>query len=306
LQSQAAAAAAAPEDTARIIQRARPDAQQVSPRPTRDAIIAFALALVLGAAVILVANATRDRYATALDAALDLHLPILVEIPKGGRKDHVVSESFKTLRERLLAQLDAFADAGGAAIMVTGSEIGCGKTFTSSNLARSLAAGSSSVLLIDGDLRRPRIHDEFDLKAEPGLATWLRLPASDESNVMASRVDLNGSRELEVVTAGAPGDDAAEILGSARMAELVQRAREQFDVLVVDSPPVGAIADALVLARLSSAVLFVVDSHRTRRRHARRALDTLRAIDANVVGLVFNRSAAPVTREAAYYSVRAS
>jgi succinoglycan biosynthesis transport protein ExoP len=318
LQERAADETAVPSDNVRVIERAFPPGDPVSPRPTRDALLALIAALVLGAALVYLRETLVDRFSSPEEAAGDLGLPILGEIPRASGQTPVL-EAFRRLRTAVVVALERQAAVGGSGpegdlghrggILVTGAEPGSGKSFITANLARALAAEGWRVVAIDGDLRRPTLHDHFELPRRPGLGDLLVDEGLDRhvqtltSPVGADAGDLAGGGEMRVVTAGRYIEDSVERLSSRRMAMIMTRLQEESDFVVFDSPPALAVVDPVVLARYSDGVIFVIDSRKTRRRDARRAVQTMRAIGTPVLGLVVNRSHAPV---GGYYSYEAT
>jgi capsular exopolysaccharide synthesis family protein len=311
LQDRAADETANPGDTVRVIERALPPSDPVSPQPVRDALLAFILALVLGAAAVYARETLFDRYGSPEEAARDLGLPVLGEIPKAPERAMAL-EPFRSLRtaallalERTTERRDLSGDgAGGAELLITGAEPGCGKSYVTANLARALAAEGRRVVAVDGDLRRPTLHDHFGIASVPGLGDLLvgsgvarhagRLAAPVEP--LPSAMPTAG--ELRVLTAGPHIENAVEHLSSDRMELIVERLRSDSDLVVFDSPPALAVIDAVVLVRYVDGVLFVIDSRKTKRRDARRAVEALRAINAPLLGFVYNRSRG---RAAGYY-----
>jgi capsular exopolysaccharide synthesis family protein len=187
---------------------------------------------------------------------------------------------------------------GGVVVLVTGSESGAGKSYVSSNLAQAIGDAGHSVLLIDGDLRRPALHERFALARSPGLGD--ALTAQGDQPAVAHHVTAaHAGHDLYVVAAGEPTDAATELLGSPHMGRLMQGWSRAYDVIVIDSPPVTQVVDPLVLARYSDTVLVVVDSRLTRRTAAHRAVDTLRALDLPLGGVIFNRYT-PARRDRRY------
>jgi capsular exopolysaccharide synthesis family protein len=304
LQTQAAEQAVAPSDTARVIQDATAG-DKVSPQPLRNALITLLLAPAIAAAVLALVLRRRDRFASPAEVSRELDISTFAEIPVAEGDPEARREVFRTIRERLLvASREASADRCHI-VLVTSPEVGSGKSFTASNLALSLATADRATLLIDADLRRPSLQQEFNLASNPGLGTWLRA-LDDPAGPAAQELPLQGvdvpraSHPLYVLTAGDAGDDAPDVLGSDGMERLLMGARQRFEFVVLDSSPVGEIADTLVLARHADSTLFVVDARRTRRTDARRALQTLRAVNARVLGVVMNRSKRKVDTYRAY------
>jgi capsular exopolysaccharide synthesis family protein len=308
LQSSAAAETAAPGDTVRVIEQAVPDSNPVSPKPVRDALLAFLGALIIGAIAAYVREALVDRFSSPEEASADLGVAILGEIPKASA-DVPVLEAFRRLRTAVVVALES-ASGGvtpdhGRTVLVTGAEPGSGKSFVSSNLARALAAEGWKVMAIDGDLRRPTLHDQFEVPREPGLGDLLtgggleQYPERVAFQVSSSATEPGGRGELRALTSGPYIEDSVERFSSQRMADIVERLKELNDFVIIDSPPALAVVDPVVLARYSDGVVIVIDSRKTKRRDARRAVQTMRAIGTPVLGMVYNRSEAPV---GGYYS----
>jgi polysaccharide biosynthesis transport protein len=310
LQARAADETANPGDTVRVIERALPPSESVSPQPVRDAVLAFILALLLGAAAVYVRETLFDRYGSPEEAARDLGLPVMGEIPKSPDRAMAL-EPFRSLRTATLLALErtterdaASSNGPGAELLVTGAEPGCGKSYVTANLSRALAAEGRQVVAVDGDLRRPTLHDHFGIASQPGLGDLLvgdgvakhagRLAAPVEG--LAHTMPTAG--ELRVLTAGPHIENAVERLSSDRMELIVERLRSDNDLVIFDSPPALAVVDATVLVRYVDGVLFVIDSRKTKRRDARRAVEGLRAINAPLLGFVYNRSRG---RAAGYY-----
>jgi non-specific protein-tyrosine kinase len=313
LQDRIATEAANPGDTMRVVEPAVPGANPVSPRPKRDAILALIGALVLGAATIYLRDLLFDRYRSAEEAARDLGLPLLGELPKG--RGNPALESFRSLRTALMLALEQAvrseangsgrAPADGVSLLVTGPESGCGKSYIASNISRTLAAEGRRVVAVDADLRRPTLHEVFDVPLSPGLSDMLvreQAPKVAELSVSVSlppgTADTLG--ELRVLPAGPHAENAVEWLSSAKMQTVVDELRAAEDAIVFDSPPTLVVVDPVVLARYADGVLFVVDSRRTRRRDARRSVEALRAMGAPLLGFAFNRSDSRQTRYDSY------
>jgi capsular exopolysaccharide synthesis family protein len=309
LQDQIATESANPGDTMRVVERAAPTSSPVAPKPLRDAVLALIGALVLGAATIYLRDLFFDRYKSAQEVARDLGLPLLGEIPKG--RGTPALESFRSLRTAVVFSLERAGggESNGAAqnaptVLITGAESGCGKSYVSANMSRALATEGRRVNVIDGDLRRPTLHEIFDVPLSPGLSDLLVEEQAPDIAMVGSEIDLGASGgasgELRLLPAGAHAGDSVESLSSAKMQAIVQYLRADGDVVVFDSPPTLVVVDPVVLTRYADGVVFVVDSRHTRRREARRAIEALRATGAPLLGFAFNRSNARQTRYDAY------
>jgi succinoglycan biosynthesis transport protein ExoP len=303
LQERVATEAANPGDTMRTIEPAVAHASPVSPKPTRDALLAFIGAIVLGAALVYLRDLLFDHYRSSDEAARDLGISLLGEIPKG--TGFAALESFRTLRTGIMLALEQSVRAGsngspdgpdGVTLLVTGAESGSGKSYVTANLARTLASEGRRVAVVDSDLRRPTQHEKFSVPLSPGLSDILLRdePQAAKDIAVPVKVEAPGGAkadgELHLLPAGRHAEAAVERLSSDRMRNVVAELRRHYDVVLFDSPPTSVVVDPVVLARHSDGVLFVIDARRTRRRDARRAVETLRAIGAPILGFAFNRS----------------
>ncbi len=180
-------------------------------------------------------------------------------------------------------------------ILVTSTGPGEGKTLVASNLAVSLAQSGGRVLLIDADMRRPRVHSIFDRPREPGLSDWVMGRARAKEVMRGS--DLPN---LWILPAGAIPPNPSELLNSERFRGLLESLERHFDWVLIDSPPVMAVADAAVVSNAVSGVLFVVGAEMIDRRTAQTALKQLDGAQARFVGAVLNK--VRVDRHSYYYS----
>jgi polysaccharide biosynthesis transport protein len=171
-----------------------------------------------------------------------------------------------------------------------------GKTTTSANLAVVCAFEGKRVLLIDCDLRRPRLHQVFRLPRQPGIAQVLRAGLSPAAAIRDTFVD-----RVSLLPAGGHADRFADLLGSDHMRSLLDELSEQFDMIVLDTPPVLTVADTAALAPLVDGVLLVVGAGTTNRHAVEQALQQLELVGAQVVGAVLNDSRGELQRYGGYY-----
>jgi capsular exopolysaccharide synthesis family protein len=168
-------------------------------------------------------------------------------------------------------------------VLTTSAVMAEGKTVTAANLALTLSQSyQRRVLLIDADLRRPRLHSLFNIPNEEGLFEALRAPA-DRRVVTASI-----SPYLSVVTAGRPGPDPVGVLTSERLARVVEDAGAAFDWVIIDTPPVLVLPDAGLLMGVVDAAVLVIGAGQTTYRMAKRAAETLGR--DRIIGVVMNRA----------------
>jgi capsular exopolysaccharide synthesis family protein len=208
------------------------------------------------------------------------------------------AEAYRTLRTNLL-----FSQAVRSLrrMVVTSSSAAEGKTTTSANLAITFAQQGMRVLLVDCDLRRPQIHAAFGLPREPGL-TQLVLGHADAAEVVRE-TEIPG---LHVLTCGTLPPNPSELLGGERMRAVLETLGLHYDLVMMDTPPLAAAADAAILGRQSDGVLLVVRAGATERGAAEQAVQQLHAVGARIVGAVLNDPDAKVPMYGGYYGYYAS
>ncbi len=192
----------------------------------------------------------------------------------------VVAEAFRALRTAVL-----FSTPGAAPklILVTSATASEGKTVNCLNLAATLAESGSRVLVVDVDLRHPSCHRAFGVENTIGLSNFL----AGQTNLDPIVRPLDRPR-LWFIPAGPTPPNPAELVGSKRMGELIELARDEFDFVILDSPPVTPVSDALMLARASDGVVLVVKGQDTPKDVVRRARDQLALAGAHLLGTVLN------------------
>jgi tyrosine-protein kinase len=205
-----------------------------------------------------------------------------------------IAEAYRVLRTNL--RFSGIENPSGA-LLVTSSGPGEGKTTTAANLAVALAQGGKRVILIDTDLRRPTIHKVFDLPNEVGLSSMFLEDGTALDNVLQPTA-IEG---LSVITSGPVPPNPAEVLDSKQMNKILTNLRAQADMLILDSPPALAVADASILGSRCSGAIVVVDAGRTRTDVSRRAIETLHKTDVKVLGVVLNKLSTRRAAGSGYY-----
>jgi capsular exopolysaccharide synthesis family protein len=200
----------------------------------------------------------------------------------------VGAEAYRTLRTKLLFSR---ALSSLKTIVVTSPFTQDGKSTVAANLAATFAQHGLRTLLIDCDLRKPTQHEIFQVPPAPGLTELLA-----GEGFVAGTGRRTSIERLSLITAGTLPPDPAEVVGSARMREVLGRLAESFDVVVLDSPPVLPVADSAILASLADGVLLVVRAGQTNRRAAQLAVQQLQDVDARILGAVLNDPNAQVPR----------
>jgi capsular exopolysaccharide synthesis family protein len=191
-----------------------------------------------------------------------------------------IAESYRQLRTALL-----LSSAGHAprTLLVTSSQPAEGKTTTSINMAISLAQTGAAVVIVDADLRRPRVHRVFGLKNTFGLCNYLAGDCDLSSLIQAAMPNLY------VLPVGPLPPNPAELLGSAKMKQAIDALSNNFDYVVIDSPPVASFADSLILSSMVDGVIIVVKGSATTREMAQRTSAHLHSVGAKILGVVVNQ-----------------
>ncbi len=187
------------------------------------------------------------------------------------------------------------AETTGRAFVVTSAGPGEGKTTTLANLAAALAHNGSKVLAVDADLRRPTLHQHFGLPKSPGLSDMIVGNAAASNAIRSSRI--NG---LQVLPCGYLPPNPAELLGSAMMKQIMEAVRSHYDWVLVDTPPILAMADAAVVCPTVEGVVMVVAGETSTKPQVERAVEQVRAIGSKVLGVVLNK--VNLQKNAYYYS----
>jgi succinoglycan biosynthesis transport protein ExoP len=286
----------------RMEDRAEAPGGPFSPNARRDWFTAIIAGLLVALGLAFGIEYLDDTVKTPDDVAQRLRLPLLGLVPSvpGARVPllsepvpHDFGEAFRSLRTSLV--FTASGD-GPRVIAVTSSQPLEGKTTTACNLGMVLALGGSRVLLVDADMRRPGLHTVVGAQNEIGLSHLLVGQAR-----VRDAVQKTSEQNLFVISAGRIPPNPSELLTSERMNALLANLRSgPFDWVIIDTPPVLAVTDAVIVARGVAGVVFVIGSEMTRRVHAERAIETLSAGKPKSIGAVLNR--VDFDRNKYYYS----
>lgn len=264
-------------------------------------ILALAIALSFAASLALafLMDYTDRRFRYPQQATDELGLDILGVVPRldrergaGARTEQAwqVTEAFRTLR----MSVSQAKESGPLLLTVTSPSSGDGKSFVCSNLALSFVSAGYQTLLIDGDVRRGSLHQIFSLKAQPGLTDYLAGNAPLENVLNATESGLT------VVTSGSRGERTPELLASKRMIDVMSTLAGRFDVIIVDSAPLSAGIDPLVLATHTTNLLMVLRVGETDRKLADAKLKLVDRLPVRPLGAVLN--AATATGSYRYYA----
>ncbi|MFB1488253.1 MULTISPECIES: GumC family protein [unclassified Thiocapsa] len=300
-------AAGMERDTASVIDRALVPGGPFAPSLSRNLAIATVLGLMGGIGLALLLNLLDNSVRDPEEVERLVHLASLGLLPRVDSKtmapavrielmahlqrEQGLSEAFRSIRTSLM-----FATPGGApkVLMVTSAVPGEGKTTASTSLSIVLAQTGASVLLIDGDLRKPRLHKIFNVPRGPGLTEYL---VQGDSDAFYSTPVEN----LTLMVAGTPPPNPAELLSSGATDRMLEEMSRRYDYVILDSSPVMGLADPIVLATKVNGVLLVSAAGAVSRGALREAVKRLRAVDAPLVGSVLNM-VEPHSSEYSYYN----
>lgn len=288
----------------RVVDQAEPPSRPASPNKRMNLLLALFGGSFLGVALAFSFEYLDSRIKQPEQVKTQLGLPFLGMVPLFNAKEAIgppligngmppeFSEAFRGIRTNVLF---SSADAGSKSIVVTSTGPGEGKSVVSANLAMSLAMAGQRVLLVDADMRRPKIHEFFGVGLEPGLSNVMVGDAKASETVKRTLTP-----NLWLMAAGKHPPNPAELLGSRRFKDFMSSLADHFEWVIIDSPPVMAVTDASVIAHSATGVVFVVGAEMTSKGSARSALEQLDSAKAKYVGGILNR--VNVRRNHYYYS----
>lgn len=273
-----------------IVDTADPPRKPSSPRPILNILASLLAGLVIGAALAFGLEQLDETIADPAEVEKRLGLPLLGTVPQ------VEDESpHSALLDRKSDLFDAylaiqtslgFTTEHGVpkTLAVTSTRPAEGKSTTALALSTTLARGGRSVVLVDGDMRSPSVHQLAGLDHTHGLSNFL----SGDEDVASMLIELP-DLGIHIVTAGPVPPNAAELLTGTRLSVLIERLRESFDHVIIDSPPVMGLADAPLIASRVEGLIFVVESHGIRTGQVKTALGRLASASGHILGGVLTK-----------------
>jgi len=294
----------------RVIDRAEVPLYPVKPKKKLNLLLAVIVGLVAGTGLAFFFEYLDNTIKIPEDLKQHLKIPYLGPTPlieakgrsqNGGDRSRelvcltapksTASESYRGIRTNIL-----FSSAGSApqVVLVTSPGPREGKTITTANLAIAMAQSGTRVVIIDCDLRRPKIHNLFDVPRDRGVTNLLVGNDGMERSIIHSQVP-----NLDVVPCGPLPPNPSEMLGSDRMEALLKALRKRYDRILIDSPPITAVTDAVILSKYVDGVVVVIRAGDTVREVAKNSLNQLQAVGAHILGGVLN--AVDIGKDKYYY-----
>ena len=301
-----------------VVDYAVPPDAAVGPRRLRGIALAMALSLTFGIGLAFFLEYLDDTLATIEDVERTLHLPTLTAIPlvgswgrrrllpgfralkaggggggaNGGPPELLfnadarsgMAEAYRHLRTSILLSTPGQPPQ---VLLVTSSLPAEGKTTTAINTAVSLAQTSAEVLIVDADMRRPRLHSIFGVEHYEGLSTLLAKDFDDET--ISSMIKRDERTGLYLLPSGTVPPNPAELIGSPQMQRLLSMLKKRFRHIIIDSPPIATFTDGVLISCMTDGVLLVVHGGKSSSAVVRRARQQLRNVGAKVLGVVMNK-----------------
>jgi capsular exopolysaccharide synthesis family protein len=279
-----------------ILDRASRPLYPVSPRKKLNLIIGAMLGAFLGIAAAFFLDYLDNTFRTPEDVEKYLNLAVLGVIPRVEGEDKLSQRTFREACQSLRTSvIFSSKNHQRRVILFTSTGPQEGKSSTVANLGHTLASTGDSVLIIDCDLRRPTQHALHRLERDHGLTNYLAAPV--DRTDWSGYIKETSQPTLRVLTCGPIPPSPPELLGSERFTSLIAAVREEYDWVLIDSPPATSLADATQLAAVSDMLVLVVQHNRTDRDVTVKTLQKLRAVSRTVAGAVLNN----VDLERAYH-----
>lgn len=281
-------------DNVQIIDRAVVPENPVSPRKLLNMAIGAVLGFMAGVFLTFLLEYLDNTIKTPKDVERVLNLPVLGTIPDIGLKEEdkiaivkknpksPIAEAFRTLRTNI--QFTS-VDKEIKVLAVTSATPGEGKSILASNLAISLSQEEKKILFIDCDLRKPKGYEMFNIPNTVGL-TSLLMGKSSLADTVYSSGELG---VLDVITSGPIPPNPSELLSSDSMREFLEGIKEKYDMIILDTPPLGPVTDAAIISTIADGMLLVIETGKAAEGQVEYARESLDKVNANVIGAVLNK-----------------
>lgn len=291
----------------RVIDPAEVPTAPVRPKKAQNILIAVIVGLIGGTGLAFLVEYLDNTVKTTDDVERYVKLPLLGYIPVIEKsftelqKDRLVnllptcpvSEAYRTIRTSIM--FSGSEDKMRKDILVTSAGPQEGKSLTACNLAITMAYSGNSVLLIDADMRKPRVHAVFKQEGDFGLSNFLTAQANLEDIIKKTDIE-----NLSVITCGHIPPNPSELLSTKRMKEFMEKVRAKYDNIIFDSPPIAVVTDAVILSSVVDGTVLVINSKKTTRGAVNHAKQLLAKSKANILGVILNNLR--IDRSHYYYS----
>lgn len=282
-----------------IVDWAMPEESPVRPKRLLYILMSILVGLFVGVGFAIFVEYLDDTVKTSDDVETSLQLPFLGLVPSADRKDKkektekpmvyllsspksMISEAYKGIRTSIVLSV---ADKELKVILIASAEPDDGKTTTVANLSAAMAQMGENVLIIDSDMRKGKLHQTFGIDA---AAKGLSNIIAEKYDVSAAIRKVDGIPNLDIITAGSFPPNPSGMLTSMQMKDLIKDLRGKYDRIILDSPPLLAVSDALTLSALSDGVVLVVHGGVATRDTIMRCKKLLEGVKANITGVVIN------------------
>ncbi len=293
----------------RIIDRAETPKYPVKPRKRLNVLLAVIVGLVTGTGLAFFFEYLDNTIKIPDDVKQHLKIPYLGPVPifevttsrKPGNQyaelvtlhspKSTASESYRGIRTSVLL---SSAESAPQVILITSAGPREGKTITAANLAITMAQAGSKVILLDCDMRKPKMHKVFNMPRDRGISNLLVGKGNPESDIINTQIS-----NLDIIPCGPIPPNPSEMLGSARMVSLLDALRKRYTRILIDSPPSTAVTDSVILSKSVDGVILVIRAGETVREFTKNAIGQFQAVGANVLGAVLN--CVDMSKDSYYY-----
>lgn len=272
-----------------IIDSARPDKAPVSPKTKLSYLIAIIAGFGLPFLLIILGDFINFRVRDEEDISKITDLPIAGYIPHSRLKSakvvfeephSITSEAFRALRSKMQFFIK---EKKSPVILITSSMPGEGKTFTAINIASAYSLMGKKTVLVGFDLRKPKIYEDFGIKNDKGVSTWLIGRDNLDEVIIATDYD-----NLNIISAGPVPPNPSELTSSVKTSELFKLLKDRFEYIIIDSSPIGTVADTFHLATLADTCLIIVRQNQTLKHLLEGTVKDLQISDIQSVSLIVN------------------
>lgn len=270
-----------------------PNLSPIQPQPMRSAMLSAIVGAMLVAGLVFLITLLQDQISDPDEFTLRWGIPVLGQIAKFNTNHTNIitqsqprspnAEAFRALRTNLRF---SNIDTPIKTLLITSPSPTDGKSTIAANLAMVFAQNEQDVILIDCDLRRPTLHKIFKVSNRLGLSDYF-IRSTDKLSGLIKKIDTD---RLRLITSGNLPPNPSELLGSRKMSEMLSLLEKRVDLLIIDTPPILVVTDAMVLAPRMDGVVLVIDTKKTKRSAVKQTIEQLHQVNAHIIGVVLNNT----------------